>query len=56
MIETIAITIGTIARNDANTNASTASAPRPPTSASISTPGPSLPPPLSSGSASKPVR
>ena len=36
----IAMTIGTIAMNDANTNASTISAPRPPIIASISTPGP----------------
>ena len=43
-IETIAIRIGTIARNEANTNASTSSAPKPPSSASSSTPGPLLPP------------
>ena len=47
--------IGTIARNEPNTNASTSSAPRPPSSASKSTPGP-LPPPLCTASASKPVR
>ena len=55
MIDTIAITIGTTARNDANTKASTSSAPRPPIRASSRTPGPS-PPPLSCCSASKPVR
>ena len=54
MIETIAIMIGTIARNEANTKASTSSAPKPPSSASRSTPGP-LPPPLCTDSASKPV-
>ena len=56
MIETIAMKIGTIARNDANTNVSTASAPSPPSTASSSRPGPSLSAPLSSNSASKPVR
>ena len=50
-IETIAIMIGTIARNEPNTNASTSSAPKPPSSASSSTPGP-LPPPLWTVSAS----
>ena len=54
-IETIAIRIGTIARNDPNTKASTSSAPKPPSRASTSTPGP-LPPPLCTDSASKPVR
>ena len=44
MIEAIAMKIGTSARNDANTKASTSSAPRPPSSASSSTPGPSSPP------------
>ena len=56
MIEMKAITIGTKARNEAKTNASTSSAPTPPITASRSTPGPSLSPPLSSASASKPVR
>jgi hypothetical protein len=55
MIDAIAIISGTIARKDANTNASTSSAPKPPIKASRSTPGPSLPP-LSSWSASNPVR
>ena len=41
MIETNAITIGTTARNDANTNASTASAPSAPSIASSRSPGPS---------------
>ena len=54
-IETIAIMIGTIARNEANTKASTSRAPNPPSSASTSTPGP-LPPPLWTDSASNPVR
>ena len=54
MIDTIAITSGTTARNEAKTNSSTTSAPSPPMTASASTPGPS-PPPLSSASASKPV-
>ena len=44
MIATIAIRIGTNAISDANTNASTSSAPKPPTSASTSTPGPLLSP------------
>ncbi len=39
-IETTAIMIGTIARNDPNTKASTSRAPKPPSSASTSTPGP----------------
>ena len=47
----IAITIGTMAMKDANTNASTISAPRPPIIASISTPGP-FPPLAESFSAS----
>ncbi len=51
MIAGSAIRSGTSARNEANTNASTISAPRPPTSASSSTPGP-LPPPLWAVSAS----
>ena len=55
MIEQKAISSGTTARNDANTKASTSSAPKPPTSASIRTPGPSLSAPLSSNSASNPV-
>ena len=55
-IETIAITSGTNARNEANTKASTTSAPSPPSTASTRTPGPSLLPPLSCASASKPVR
>jgi hypothetical protein len=55
MIEATAMKIGTIARNEANTNASTASAPAPPISASTRTPGP-LSPPLSCWSASNPVR
>ena len=55
MIETIAITIGTNARNEAKTKASTTSAPRPPISASSSTPGPSLSAPESSNRASNPV-
>ena len=54
-IDTTAITSGTTARNEANTNTSTTSAPRPPSTASVSTPGPSLLPPLSCASASKPV-
>ena len=56
MIETTAMKIGMIARNEANTNVSTASAPSPPSTASSSRPGPSLSAPLSSNSASKPVR
>ena len=54
MIETIAIAIGTIARNEANTNASTIRAPRPPRTDSSSTPVP-LSPPDSFWSASKPL-
>ena len=54
MIDTIAITIGTTARNEAKTNSSTTSAPTPPMIASTRTPGPSVPP-LSPSSASKPV-
>ena len=50
-IDTIAITIGTKASNEANTNASTISAPKPPSRASSSTPGP-LPPPFWTFSAS----
>ena len=56
MIETTAMKIGMIARNEANTKVRTASAPRPPSTASSSRPGPSLSAPLSSNSASKPVR
>ena len=56
MIEKNAITIGTIARKDANTNARTASAPRAPSIASRRSPGPPESSPLSSASASKPVR
>ena len=56
MIETTAMRIGTIASADANTNSSTAKAPRPPSMASSRRPGPSLSAPLSSNSASKPVR
>ena len=56
MIETNAMKIGMTARNDANTNVSTASAPSAPSSASSSSPGPSLSAPLSSNSASNPVR
>jgi hypothetical protein len=55
MIETTAMKIGTTARNEAKTKVSTASAPRPPSTASSRTPGPSLPP-LCSARASKPVR
>ena len=44
MIDTIAIRIGTKALSDANTNASTTSAPSPPSIASSRTPGPLLPP------------
>ncbi len=55
MIEQKAISSGTRARKDAKTKASTSSAPKPPTSASISTPVPSLSAPLSSARASKPV-
>ena len=55
-IETAAVKIGTKARNEANTKASTIRAPKPPTKASSRTPGPSLSLPLSSASASKPVR
>ena len=54
MIETIAIAIGTRARNDANTKASTISAPKPPRTDSSSTPVP-LSPPDSFWSASKPL-
>ena len=42
MIDTTAITIGTSARNEANTKASTASAPRPPSSASSEHAGPAV--------------
>jgi hypothetical protein len=56
MIEDTAITIGTTARKEAKTKASTMSAPAPPSSASSRTPGPSPPAPLSSARASKPVR
>ena len=55
MIEVIAISSGTSARNEAKTKARTAIAPAPPSSASTSTPGP-LPPPLWAWSASKPER
>ena len=41
-IETIAMIRGTRAMNEANTNASTTSAPIPPNTASMSTPGPPL--------------
>ena len=51
MIAGIAIISGTIARNEANTKISTSSAPKPPTRASRSTPGP-FPPPLCCWSAS----
>ncbi len=44
MIETIAISSGTNASSEANTNASTTSAPRPPSSDSRNTPGPPDPP------------
>ncbi len=44
MIEQIAIPIGTIARKEAKTKASTISAPKPPITASRRTPGPSPPP------------
>ncbi len=54
MIEAIAIMIGTTARNEAKTKASTTSAPTPPSSASRKTPGPS-PPPVDCWSASNPV-
>jgi hypothetical protein len=56
MIETTAIRIGTIARAEANTNRSTANAPSPPSTASSNRPGPSPSAPLSSNSASNPVR
>ena len=56
MIETTAMRIGTIASAEAKTNSSTANAPSPPSTASSSRPGPSLSAPLSSNSASKPVR
>ena len=56
MIETNAMTIGTTARKDANTNASTASAPRAPSIASRRRPGPPESWPLSWRRASKPVR
>ena len=56
MIEAMAISRGTTARNEAKTNVRTASAPRPPSTASTRTPGPSLSAPESSNSASKPVR
>ncbi len=55
-IETIAMRIGTIARKEAKTKVSTTSAPKPPSKASRKTPGPSESAPLSSASASKPVR
>ena len=54
MIETIAISIGTKASSEANTNPSTTSAPRPPSRDSSSTPGP-LPPPVWFCNASMPV-
>ena len=54
MIETIAIRIGTNASSDANTNASTTSAPSPPSIDSSRTPGPLLPP-VWLWSASRPV-
>ena len=44
MIETIAISSGTNASSEANTNASTTSAPSPPSMDSSRTPGPLLPP------------
>ena len=47
-IETAAITIGTSARNDANTKTRTASAPVAPMSVSTSTLGPSVSPPADS--------
>jgi hypothetical protein len=56
MIDANAIRSGTTARKDANTNASTASAPSAPSAASRSRPGPPESWPLSSASASKPVR
>jgi hypothetical protein len=43
-IDAIAIMSGTIAKNDAKTNASTIRAPKPPRTASSRTPGPSSPP------------
>ncbi len=55
MIDAIAITIGTIARNEAKTKISTSRAPTPPIRASIRTPGPSVSAPESATSASKPV-
>ncbi len=48
MIETNAISSGTTARNEAKTKARTRRAPNPPSSASISTPGPSESSPESS--------
>ena len=54
MIETIAIRSGTKASSEANTKASTTSAPRPPSTDSSSTPGPP-PPPVWFCSASMPV-
>jgi hypothetical protein len=50
MIEAAATTSGSSARNDANTNASTASAPTPPRRVSASTPGPSDSEPTASAS------
>ena len=44
MIETIAISRGTKASSEANTKASTTSAPRPPSTDSSNTPGPLAPP------------
>jgi hypothetical protein len=60
-IDTVAMTNGTKARNDANTKASTANAPSPPSRVSTSTLGPLLSPPPASMSyevrpASSPVR
>ena len=54
MIEATAIMIGTTAKNEAKTKASTISAPKPPITASRRTPGPS-PPPVDCWRASKPV-
>ncbi len=56
MIETTAVIRGTTARKEAKTKASTIRAPKPPSTASRRTPGPSLSAPLSSARASKPVR
>ena len=56
MIETNAIKSGTRARKEAKTKVSTTSAPSPPSTASSKTPGPPLSAPLSSASASNPVR